>query len=46
MCFVHESSHNLVLNVDTLETIYKAVICPRKNLPYKQIFFTNDLNPL
>ena len=27
----------------TLETVYKVAICPRGNLPYKQIYFTNDI---
>ena len=26
----------------TLETVYKVAICPRGNLPYKQIYFRND----
>ena len=26
----------------TLETVYKVAICPRENLPYKQVYFIND----
>ena len=27
---------------NTLETVYKVAICPRGNLPYKQIYLIND----
>ena len=30
----------------TLETAYKVAICPRGNLPYKQIYLTKDLKLL
>ena len=29
--------------IATLETVYKVAICPRGNLPYKQIYLTRDL---
>ena len=32
--------------VNTLQTAYNAVICPRGNLPYKQIYLTKGLKLL
>ena len=38
--------HEVLLQDNTLETVYKVAVCPRGNLPYKQIYLTKDLKLL